>query len=640
MKQRHTCSTFIALLTLLFSASMLSAQVAHLRKNPGKPVLRPEMMKPVPVSPALTGFEAASAEPAVPPSKSMLRSYMEEVAGATQYDLQTNGCESARVHAWPNGEITTAWTYSNMEDGSNWPDRGSAYNKRSEWLIGNAPLARLENVRTGFTNYVATDDGTEFIVAHRAATVGYRLLSQRRASGQSNWTAADIPSNVTGGELWSKVAVDGNTIHVIAVTTPTSLGGSMYKGMNGHVLYWRSKDAGLTWDIVDGVIPGLDSSAYLELDADKYCIDARNGVVAVGIFDSWNDSKIFKSNDGGDNWDQSYTVWDFPLDKYVTDTGYTTDDIGGPAPAPFDSLAIFTVDGSASIVVDVIGNVHAFVGEMYVLDADLTDANTSYYPGVNGMIYWNESLPDELLEVTWSRDWNGNDTLDITGTIVGYNTCISSMPAAATDEFANIYLAYSANVEGLNDDLDQNYRHVYTMKSSDYGVTWSDPVDVHYKAAEGGDSLLGDFTEAVWPMAFKRVDDKFHFVYQRDFSPGSSVQLTGNQNGNSEIVYIANADVVGTKTPAVPQLDLSVFPNPSTGPARVAFDLLNRAEPVVEILNLAGAVVSRQLPGELPAGQHVLNLNTIGLSNGLYVVRVRSGSQTGVKKLALLRGQE
>ena len=642
MRQGRLFTTITCVFLLLGWAGMLQAQTRVIRGNSAKPVVRPELMKPVPKQHLSTGLEAIHPQASVPPSKSMLRSYTEEVAGQTQYDLQSNGCESARVHAWDNGEVAVAWAYSNMEDGTNWPDRGTGYNRRSDWMNNTVPSAKLEagTLRTGFPNYVVTEDGTEFIVAHRAAVSGYRLHTLRRAAGASAWTESDIPTTVPKGQLWSKAVADGNTIHVIALTPPTgtSTGGDIYKGMNGHVLYYRSKDAGLTWDITDGIIPGLDSTAYDELDADKYCIDARNGVVAVGIFDSWNDSKVWKSNDGGDTWNDPYVVWDFPLDKYHTDSGYTVDDIGGADPNAPDSLAIFTVDGSASIVVDAIGYAHVFVGEMYVLDKDLTDGNTSYYPGTNGMIYWNESAPADLSLVTYSRDWDGNDTLDITGTIIGYNVGLSSMAAAASDENANLYLAYSSNVERLNDDLDQNYRHIYTMKSVDYGATWSDPVDVHYKAAEvTGDSLTADFTEGVWPSADKWVQDKFHVVYQRDFSPGSAVQQANVQNGFSDMIYIANSDIVGTKTPAAPKLELSVYPNPAANAAQVGFELTKRGETTVEILDVTGAVVSRLAQGDLAAGQHVANLYTAKLPNGLYFVRVQSGNQTGVKKLVVLR---
>lgn len=620
--------------------SALPAQSRKIRTHPAKPVVPTQLLQAVAAPVPMTGLEAqaATSQPSVPFSPSMLRAgLVEEIPGITRYDLQSNGSESARLHVWPNGEVSATWQYSNMADGSGWPDRGTAYNRRTDWMTGSQPTARIEaTLRAGFPNYMVTEDGAELVVSHIVKTGGgYQLHTARRASGASTWTEADVPTIVPQGVLWSKAAVDGNTIHVIAISTIVGLAGQLYKGVDGHLLYSRSKDGGLTWDIVDRVIPGLDSSAYAQISADKYCIAARDGAVAVGIFDSWNDAQVFKSTDGGDNWGVPFLIWDFPLEKYTTDKGYTTADIGGADPDAPDTLAIFTTDGSASILLDVLGFVHLWVGETYVLDANLADGTANYYPGINGLIYWRELNPDDLFEITYSRDWNNNDTLDFVG-VVGYGTGLSSMPASASDDNGNLYLAYSAGVENLNDFNDQNFRHVYTMKSPDFGTTWTDPVDVHYLAAAGQDSTIANLSEGVWPMACKTVTDKFHFIYQRDFTPGSSVQIQPTlEDGLSDMVYLAHSDIVGTKSPTVPALDFSVYPNPAREQLQVGFELPQAGLTSLELLDQTGRVAYRMAPVDLPAGKQVRTLQLAGLPTGLYVLRLRSGALAGVRKVVL-----
>ncbi len=629
---------YLLFICLLAGVQMVSAQ--RLVRHPGKPVTPNHLLQPAPARMAATGLETQPATtPAIPLANNTLRSTLEEeVAGNTTYDLQSNGSESARLYVWPSGEVSAVWPFSSSADGSGWPDRGTAYNRRTDWLQNIQPTARIEanNLRTGFPSYGVTADGAELIVCHRSkAGGGFQLHSLRRTGGAGAWTEADIPTVVPKGKLWGKMAIDGNTVHVIAISTPPggATFGDLYRGMSGHLLYSRSKDGGLSWDITDGIIPGIDSTAFAQIQADKYCIDARDGTVAIGIFDSWNDAQVFKSTDGGDTWGTPFTIWDFPLVKYVTDKGYTTADLGGADPNAPDSLAIFTTDGSASILIDLLGYVHVWVGETYVLDNNLADGGSSYYPGINGLLYWNELNPEELREITFSRDWNNNDTLDITGTLLGYGTGLSSMPTSASDQFGNLYLAYSANVENLNDFLDQNYKHVYTMKSPDLGVTWSDPVDVHYLAAAGMDSIIADLSEGVWPMAFKKADGAFHFTYQRDFTPGSAVQLTGEQDGLSDMVYLAHSDIVGTKAPAAPALELSAFPNPAGQQLQIGFDLPASGRTVIELIDPMGRVAYRSAPENLPAGRQLRTLQLGALPSGLYVLRLQSGGQMGVRKV-------
>ncbi len=636
MKQMNL---LLGLLVFFAGSTLLQGQSAvSLRRHMQKPASPASLLLPVLRQPAFTGLETL--QPSVPPAATMLRSGLtEEIPGITPYDVQSNGTESARLHVWPGGEVTAAWLFSNQADGSGWPDRGTGYNKRSNWLNQIQPGSRLEanNLRTGYPNYVVTEDGTEFIVAHRSKPGGGFLLhTLRRAAGQSNWTEADIPTSVPKGELWSKAAVDGNTIHVLAITSPVggATFGDVYRGVDGHVLYWRSKDAGATWDIVDGVIPGLDSTNFAQLSAEKYCIDARNGVVAVGIFDSWNDAAVFKSENGGDTWGDPTLIWDFPLDKYVTDKGYTVDDLGGADPNAPNELAIFTTDGSASILVDVLGLVHIWVGETYVQDDVLTDGGTSYYPGINGMIYWDELQPDSLYEITYARDYNSNDTLDFTG-VIGYGTGLSSMPATASDDAGNLYLAYSAGVENLADFNSNNFRHIYTMKSPDLGRTWTEPVDVFYLAAAGADSIIADLSEGVWPMAYKQAQDKFHFIYQRDFAPGSSVLQADNQDGLSDIIYLADQDIVRTHTMAIPAIDFAVYPNPAGARTQIAFDLPEKAATSVALYDPTGKLLRSIPQAVLPAGRHVLNLELAGVPEGLYFVRLQSGNAAAVRKLVV-----
>lgn len=624
------------LLALIAGSCSLNAQSkvpAKLKHNPAMPKVQHNKMKPQVKHRYITGFEAIPSNPdqvSVPPSKSMLRgSVAEEKAGETTYDLQTNGTASPRVHAFPDGKVGAAWTMSKQVESSAWPDRGTGYNSRDNWTANPPvlPAARLEPVRTGFTNYVVTESGTEVVVAHQGSGV---LNIMRRPSGQATWTQGTIPATLT--YLWPKMAVDGENVYVVSRTNQ----GVVKEGVEGGVSLWRSPDGGATWDITEASIPGIDSSTYSTITADGYALDARDGILAVGIFDPFNDWILCKSFDGGDTWEEPLFIWDFPIDKYQFGDGYTTADIPADPDAP-DSLAIFTLDGQADLLIDNTGYIHFWTGEVWV--RNLAGDATSYsYWQENGLVYWRESVPDELTVISFMLDINGNDTLDGTD-YPGYGGGLSSMASAASDENGGLYVVYSALVEDRVDDAGTTYRHVYATKSPDYGETWNfPPIDLNYATDTDPDSNLAKISEGSFPNVYHRVTDKLHILYQRSLSPSTALNETGNQDDkSSEMVYIGNADVVGIKNVPTNNLELSINPNPATeGAAQLAFELKESGKTQIDITDVRGSLVRTIQNGTLNAGANYVPLNVAGLQNGVYFVRVQSGNLTGTKKLVVL----
>jgi hypothetical protein len=110
---------------------------------------------------------------------------------------------------------------------------------------------------------------------------------------------------------------------MVALTEPTggTWTGTLYEGLNGALLYFRSLDGGSSWDIQNMVLPGMDSTNFLGYGGDNYAISAKGETVALAYFNGWADSFIMKSTDNGDNWTKTIFL-DFPIDKYSIDDGF------------------------------------------------------------------------------------------------------------------------------------------------------------------------------------------------------------------------------------------------------------------------------------------------------------------------------
>ena len=80
----------------------------------------------------------------------------------------------------------------------------------------------------------------------------------------------------------------------------TNWSGQLYNGVNGALLYYRSLDGGVTWDITNMQLLEMDSLNFIGFGGDNYAIAAKGETIALAYFNGWADSFILKSTDNGD----------------------------------------------------------------------------------------------------------------------------------------------------------------------------------------------------------------------------------------------------------------------------------------------------------------------------------------------------
>lgn len=571
------------------------------------------------------------------------RSGMEFPIGTTIYDLQSNNSVADRTSRDSDGNLMAVWTMG-FDDAGGFPDRGTGYNQTTDGQWGDQPTQRLEaSTRIGWPNHAVTESGTEVIISHSSAT---KLHVLRRLGGGNGWEESDIPSTVyeeDGGPglLWPRVAVSGEVIHVLAITQPIANGGAEYEGVDGHPLYYRSSDGGATWDKVDIILPGLDNTSLVANSGDAYAIDARGETVAIGFFNNWTDQILMKSTDGGETWTKTI-MHDFPLDLYVEDSGYSFEELPPYDPDQPDSLAILTSDECGAVLVDHNGMAHAFWGRMYILDDDLTDGNTSFFPGTSGLHYWNETFgPDSSRVITDVIDLNGNDTLDINSAdnIASYEASLTSQPSAGIDAQGNLFLAYAGVMEGeryLNEEDAQHYRHIFIMASTDGGESWTTPYDIINEEVVFEPDLV-DFVEAVFPTMATDVGETIDLAYQGDFRPGMSQR---GDNDPVETNFIYHVPLTPEQVGLVPSVEvvkaelfqLAVQPNPARNETWVSFELEPNTRYTLSLHNLMGQKVADVDRGS-SIGRSRQRIRLNGLSPGMYLIRLQAEGKVAISKL-------
>jgi hypothetical protein len=627
MKRQFTLFAMGMLLT-----GSLMGQASNLRKLPAAKSMG---ISKEAKQPAKTGFEAQSVSIPASYMASQSRS-IESQIGRSFYDLQTNNSVPRRVLMHPDGHVSGTFTYSNVADGA-WADRGTGYNQSDASLVfGPDPTGRIETVRTGFGNLIQLDNGVEISVAHPGA--GGPVVCRKQV-GASTWTQKTL--NTPANNLWFRAAADKQNVHIIGITTPVANMGAVYQGVDGHLLYWRSKNGGISFDKEGVVIPGLDSTLFTSLGGDTYAIDAQDNKVVIAIFNDWNDSVVFESNDNGDTWTK-HIIWDFPLDNYVADQGYTVNDIPAdpnmpedPTDPADDGMSIRTTDGTGSIIIDDAGITHVSFGSSYVIDIDLADGLTSIWQPVTGLIYTNSLDWENTVAVAFPVDINGNDTLDMAQTTYEwYNgKGTESYPMFSIDDNARLTLLYAGAMEGTADPNGFHFRHIYRIVSSDIGTTWSEPQDLINETTVG-DQVLADLTEAVYPSAPRRTKGgNLCLSYQADYNAGTGVQ-DDHEDGENYIKCFC-ISTSATQTVAAESMKFVLNPNPADVATKVSFSLDQAASGNIEVLSITGQVVASTTRAQYGSGVNQVSLNTASLNNGLYFVRLNMGERSATRKMVV-----
>jgi hypothetical protein len=553
----------------------------------------------------------------------------EAIVGTTEYDLQTNRSTAKRISNNGDGTISIVWTGS--ADRNGWPDRGTWYNyfDGTSWGTQTGPL---EPMRAGFTN-IDVEGGVEYTLAHSGASEG--VLSSR-TKGTGSWTSVfpvggPLPTGFT--DVWWRLAVGGpnnNTIHAIVNSQGT--GTTPVAGQSGPITYSRSQDGGQTWDIQHLIIPDIDSSNYWGFSAEDYHIDARGNTVAIVLGGFVNDVVLLKSTDNGTTWTKTI-VMAFPDQTYMTSDptpGITDPDGDGIA----DTLE--TNSGDVTVTLDNNSMAHVSFGRMLTLDDDPT-AVESYFPGTDGLYYWNETMSTPII-IAGVEDLNGDGDVifpvNADFSFGLYNAGLTQQPSIGIDAQNNIYIAYST-INELTDTtiFQQLLRHVWAIKSTDGGMTWSLPLDLVPMAAQGGD---GEFQEAVFPSMATLVDNNIHVTYQRDIAPGHSLgdpTQAPNNTTTNDIIYVTApvTDLVtGVNEATSPSQSFSIsqnYPNPFKGTSRFELNLVKSADATLEIRNVYGQLVSSESLGKLPAGVHAVTLDGRNLSAGMYYFTVNANGE-------------
>lgn len=550
----------------------------------------------------------------------------EAQVGMTTYDLQSNSCIQNRLYVYPDHTIGAVWTQG-YNTAASYSDRGTGYNYFDGTSWGDMPSARIpsETAKTGWPSYAPLGNG-EMVISHTSS--GALNFTRRATKGTGTWTTSSIPG--TTGYAWPRAITSNGVIHLIVNTY------ALYQGLTNAIVYLRSTDNGATWS-APAVLPGMTASSFTlttgfaGFGGDEYFWAEPHGdTIAFAFGHFLGGLWVMKSFDNGLTWNRT-TVYEFPA---FTGT---------------DSPLATTYDETFAIALDNLGQIHLATTRYKIIHYNSEAASWNYYPYTDGIVYWNETMPQIDTSIYSNVDslvnhgmWIGNMIdYDGSGEIefpeVGSDQVPwgdyryvgpSSMPNMVIDKDNNIFVTYSSCREdlisaGANPNV-QLYKHLYITSKMNGSDTWMDPVDLN-------DDILHSFDEVVWGSMASSNDGNLHFLCQMDAEPGTSIGADLDVPGENYMTYITFPTFVSNK-PVDISKDVTVSPNPASEYANVQIMMNNQSKVEVNVYDVMGKLVMSNNYGMQATGSHTYKVNTSSLTNGLYIFNIKAeGSQTTKK---------
>lgn len=560
------------------------------------------------------------------------------VVGLTTYDLQTNSAaRSAIIEHSPN-DVSVVFTQSH-DNSTSFPNRGTGYGyfNGTEWIsnemYGN-PIVE-GNVRTGWGSLLS--NGTEeFVISHGLSSGAYGRYQNIHAA-MANWTGV---ADITHAPylLWPRTASAGDYYYVIGCTNNEF--GTNKPGFR----FGRSTDAGRTWTFET---PINWANIFLYASGDSYAIDARDSIVAFAIFDDWAGVHLWKSTDYGQTFTYR-TICDFPVKKYNPTVGPIIDlDTNNIADT------IVSTDGLGDIVIDNNGKCHVVWGRMRVLDDEIdAQGKISYFPYTDGILYWNEDMPDgvypggvtspnfhdtycaeEVDTVAFLMDLDGDGSVYsfVEGAAPDilpfgkYFCALTSMPTLAVDKYNNIIMAYTVVMEGNEYvkntayPIHQHYRYVWfriRLASGEWDTTF------YNLTRDDG------YSEYVFPDLAPHIqgDTAFYIWYQMDDEPGLNVR--GDEDPLRENYIIGRRIFPKISTSGfnkeIGKLEVSLSPNPVSDILTVE----TNANSKISIIDITGREVLN-----VNATSTTTRINVSNLQRGVYIIKVYNTNGSAESKI-------
>jgi hypothetical protein len=274
-----------------------------------------------------------------------------------------------------------------------------------------------------------------------------------------------------------------------------------------------------------------------------------------------------------------------------------------------------------------------------------TGSAKNYYPGTDGIVYWNSTMPvmdtalvsniDALIAANRCIGYveanaAGDSILD---PFPLYGTSLSSFPQIVIDDANNLYFLWSSLTVGNPSPDLLNYRHIWGRAWYHNKPMWTEMKDMNT-------GVMYMFQEYVYPsVASTLKSDKIQLITQTSSQPGANIKDATIPIHDVSIEYReipgstfwpvgVDSKVISSKNTVSQN-----YPNPVKGITYFNVNLEKAANVIVEVSNLMGQKVMSMDKGLVDAGTQAFSLDGSQLTTGVYFYTVKVNGESYTHKM-------
>ncbi|MDT8392943.1 MAG: T9SS type A sorting domain-containing protein [Bacteroidales bacterium] len=485
--------------------------------------------------------------------------------------------------------------------------------------------------------------------------------------------------DATNGASWGGYAMGTNPLTAVNPTTPTAMGMSSAGGdvlqnvpdgfhvtsggkaicyepsvveglanqYTGYLLFTSGyyDEEMMMFDysqeLFDFDISGGGEGTYITATKLAFHPDGQVGYMAMLSNNGENDVAegalypiLFKTENGGEDWDGPYTVQLGGPDGLPAVLNYLTDEFlefAFAPPVPAREELLFSTTFDIDVAVDMNGNPHIF------FCVALGSGEWSVYTGWEGLPGTGNSIAlIHAASYDGMNSWYA-DTVNTPHTFRGdfpgaSGSTISEdlrPTIATTPDGSKLFFSWiTTDIPDVDDNIApdiycQGYRvadHAFTQV---YNVTSF--TDIMWQAWMGSGSY--------WVFDDGEGNYEIPFVSQL-MDPDDNIEPVVFKYVDNFV--ITDEDFLFVSTPEVEQEVISIsknYPNPATNMTNVNITLKEAASVQLEISNLLGQKVKTVNYGQYTKGLHKISIDVSGLESGIYIYTLTTGNDAAAGKM-------
>ena len=385
--------------------------------------------------------------------------------------------------------------------------------------------------------------------------------------------------------------------------------------------------------------PGDSFGEYVEFDGQRMLVSARGDDSAEG--DDVGAVYVYEVEGG---------VWTQQA-KLVASDGSAGDLFGQDAKLDEDQAIVATQFGTAAYV-------FSYNGESWTEEAILTPDDPENAPFFGSAA----AIEGDIALV-------GAPQATVEGTPNAGAIYVFTRSEGAWSQTAKLSVAGDGNTDRIGQDFDYEEGTLVTVgvgaRASSYvfsfdGAEWSLQAELppredgpqfyfgagDYVELSGDDVLIGAFPGAylftrageTWSLTTEistSDEDAEGFGWNLDLDGTQAIIGARNTNQFTGSAYVFTSPGVDAAPGPAPRpaLAVSVHPNPTAQWAEVTYELDRPARVRLDVYDLLGRRLKSIADRTAPSGTHALRFTVGDLAQGLYLVRLRAGTQTATEKL-------